>query len=263
LTDNLDPDGPVSSRGMAAEVLTGARLSPEQLDSLIESIQDAGPLEIDRLLTAYDAQTDDALGVKLVKALLESDARTSLRVDSLKTHLAKFGPETHKAAEGLYNLLNADAAKQQARLDELMGQLAGGDVRRGQAVFHGAKAACATCHAVGYQGGDVGPDLTRIGGVRSERDLLEAIVFPSVSFVRSYEPVVVATSDGKVYSGLLKSETPDEYVVVTAADQTARISRDDVEEVRPGSVSLMPAGLDQQLSTQELADLVAFLKACQ
>lgn len=262
LTAHLDPERPVAARGLAADVLARAGLSAAQADALIDPIRRAGPLEVDRLLTAYDARSDDALGVKLVTALDGSAARTSLRVDALKAHLAKFGAETHRAAEGLYNALNADAAKQQSRLDELMGRISGGDVRRGQLVFQGDKAACTTCHAIGYRGGDVGPDLTRIGGVRSERDLLEAVLFPSVSFVRSYEPVVVATSDGKVHSGLLKSETPDEYVLVTGPDQTARIPRADVEEIRPGTVSVMPAGLDQQLSEQDLADLVAFLRAC-
>ena len=44
--------------------------------------------------------------------------------------------------------------------------------------FHSEKAACFTCHAIGYRGGDVGPDLTKVGQIRSERDLLEAIVYP-------------------------------------------------------------------------------------
>ena len=86
-----------------------------------------------------------------------------------------------------------DAAKQRAKLEELLSGINGGDIRRGQAVFNGTKAACASCHAVGYVGGKVGPDLTRIGSIRTERDLLESIVFPSVSFVRGYEPVVVTT----------------------------------------------------------------------
>jgi putative heme-binding domain-containing protein len=128
-------------------------------------------------------------------------------------------------------------------------------------VFAGAKAACASCHAMGYLGGRVGPDLTKIGQIRTDRDLLEAIIAPSASFVRSYEPVTVATLDGRVVSGTVKKDAPDELVLTLAADKEERIARSDIEEIRPGTVSIMPAGLDQQLSPQELADLLAFLKA--
>ena len=51
-------------------------------------------------------------------------------------------------------------------------------------------------------------------------------------------------------------------MLVLAADKEARIAREDIEEVQPGKVSIMPAGLDKQLSAQELADLIAFLRAC-
>ena len=135
-------------------------------------------------------------------------------------------------------------------------------MRRGQAVFNSSKAACSSCHAIGYLGGKVGPDLTQIGKIRSERDLLESIVFPSASLVRSYEPVQVTTKSGKVHNGLVRKDAPDEIVLVTGANQEARIARDDVEEVQPSKVSVMPAGLDRQLTSRELADLVAFLKAC-
>ena len=183
-------------------------------------------------------------------------------MDAIKTHLAKYGPNVQKQAESLYARLNVDATKQKARLDQLVGALSVGDVRRGQLIFHSEKAACYSCHAIGYRGGNVGPDLTRIGAVRADRDLLEAIVFPSASFVRSFEPVAVATNDGKVFNGLLRGETADELILATGVNQEARISRRDIEEMRPSTVSVMPAGLDQQLSPQELADLVAFLKAC-
>ncbi len=100
-----------------------------------------------------------------------------------------------------------------------MPTLAAGDVRRGQLVFHSEKAACYSCHAIGYRGGNVGPDLTRIGSVRSDRDLLEAILFPSASLVRSFEPVAIATRDGKVYNGLIRGEDADELVLATGANQ--------------------------------------------
>ena len=65
-----------------------------------------------------------------------------------------------------------------------------------------------------------------------------------------------------MYNGLLRQDRPDELVLTTGADTEVRVPRDEVEEVQPGTVSVMPSGLDQQLSPQELADLVAFLKVC-
>ena len=162
----------------------------------------------------------------------------------------------------MYAGLNVDTAKQKARLEELLATLQGGDVRRGQAVFNSTKASCSACHAIGYMGGNVGPDLTHIAKIRNERDLLESIVFPSASIVRSYEPVAIATKDGKLFNGLIRRESPDEIVLATAANQEARIARDDIEYMRPSNVSVMPAGLDQQLTPRDLVDLVAFLKTC-
>ena len=223
----------------------------------------AGPVEADRLLSAFEQSTDEALGLKLVDALSRSPALSGLRLDALKAHLAKYGPTVRtRAEERLYSRLNAGAAQQKAQLDRMLGTLAAGDVRRGQLVFHSEKAACYSCHAIGYRGGNVGPDLTKVGSVRSDRDLLEAILFPSASFVRSFEPVAVATRDGKVYSGLIRGENADELLLATGVNQEARIARREIEEMRPGTVSVMPAGLDQQLTPQELADLIAFLKAC-
>jgi putative membrane-bound dehydrogenase-like protein len=263
LIERLDRGQTVATRTTAADVLARAGLTTDQLSRLADALRSAGPVEVDRLLTAFDQSSDEAVGLKLIKVLGESSALSSLRSDALKAHLAKYGPEVRNQAEALYARLNVDAAKQKARLEQLVTTLSAGDIRRGQLVFHSEKAACYSCHAIGYRGGNVGPDLTKIGSVRADRDLLEAIVFPSASFVRSFEPVAVATQDGKVYNGLIRGETADELVLATGVNQEARIARRDIEELRPGTVSVMPAGLDQQLTPQELADLVAFLKACQ
>ncbi len=262
LLNKLEREQPVATRTTAADVLARAKLTRPQLDRLADGLRTAGPVEVDRLLSAFEQSSDESVGLTMVKALSESSAFSSLRVDALRVHLAKYGSAVQKAAESLYARLNVDAAKQKSRLEQLMTILRAGDVRRGQLVFHSEKAACFSCHAIGYRGGNVGPDLTRIGSVRAERDLLEAIVFPSASLVRSFEPVAVATSDGKIYNGLIRGETAEELRLATGANQEARIVRKDIEEMRPSNVSIMPAGLDQQLSHQELADLVAFLKQC-
>jgi putative membrane-bound dehydrogenase-like protein len=262
LCSHLDAEQPVAVRAAAAEVLAKAKLSSEQLLALTEALKNVGPMEMDRLLDAFAAATDDKVGQGLLSALKVAPARSSLRVETLKPRLAKFSPAVRHQAEELYAALDVDAAKQRTQLEQLLSSLKGGDVRRGQAVFNGTKAACSSCHAIGYLGGKVGPDLTQIGKIRTERDLLESIVFPSVSFVRSYEPVQVTTKSGKVYNGLLRKDAPDEVVLTISATEEARVARDDIEDVQPGKVSVMPAGLDQQLTIRELADLVAFLKAC-
>jgi putative heme-binding domain-containing protein len=262
LLAQLAPEQPVPVRSAAADVLSKAKLPPDQLVALAGAVKAAGPLEVDRLIDAFAQSTDETVGLSLVAALAESPGRSALRSEALKPRLAKFGPAVQKQAQGLYAALDQDTAQQRQKLETLLAALKDGEVRRGQAVFHSPKAACASCHALGYLGGRVGPDLTHIGRIRTDRDLLEAIAFPSASFVRSYEPVQVVTRSGKVHNGLPRQDTPDEVVLTTGADQEVRVPREDIEEVQPGAVSVMPSGLDQQLSPQELADLIAFLRAC-
>ena len=130
-------------------------------------------------------------------------------------------------------------------------------------MFNSAKTQCIACHKVGYVGGTIGPDLTRIGGIRTERDLLESIVFPSASFVRSYEPVRVVTTDERTLQrraeeGRAGRDHRGRRGGQGGADRRGPTSR----ASRRARSRSCPSGLDQQLTPQDLADLVAFLKAC-
>ncbi len=262
LRAQLQEDQPAGQRFAAAAILAKAHLSNEQLLELADDLAAAGPLEIEKLLAPFAASQDPRVGEKLIAGLEKAAARSALHVETLRPILKNYGDPLQPAAEKLYAALTADADRQRAGLDEIVAQLAAGDIRRGQAVFNSAKAACASCHAIGYVGGNIGPDLTRVGQIRTERDLVESIVFPSASFVRSYEPVQLQSIDGKVYSGLVRSEAAGSLTLATGAKDLVTIERDQIEQILPGKVSLMPAGLDKQLSSQDLADLVAFLKAC-
>jgi putative membrane-bound dehydrogenase-like protein len=262
LRAHVGPEQPVPLRTNAADILARGQLTSDMLRKLAEALKTAGPMELDRLLDAFAGRSDDAVGKDLLAALHAAKARSSLRVDALKPRLAKFGPAVQKEAAILYAALNVDAGKQQAHLENVLASLKGGDISRGRTVFNSQKAACFVCHAIGYLGGTVGPDLTRIGKIRNDRDLLESIIFPSASIVRSYEPLLITTKSGKVYNGVIKKDGPDEIVLATGINQEVRIAREEIEDMRPSQVSVMPAGYDGLLTRQELADLIAFLKAC-
>jgi len=128
-------------------------------------------------------------------------------------------------------------------------------------VFRSSKAACSACHQVGYVGGNVGPVLSKIGQSRSKRDLLEAILFPSARLEQAYRSIKVQLQDGEVVQGLIVSESPKELVLQVSADKRRSIELTDIEAREPSNVSIMPAGLESQLSLQELSDLIAFLES--
>ncbi|HAH99063.1 MAG TPA: dehydrogenase, partial [Verrucomicrobiales bacterium] len=136
-----------------------------------------------------------------------------------------------------------------------------GDALRGKAVFRSQKAGCSTCHSMAYHGGKLGPDLTRIGQIRKKLDLLEAIVFPSASFVRSYETMQVSTVDGGELAGIIRNRDKGGVTLALSPDKNMRVDQSNIRNMKPMSVSLMPAGMDQVLNHRELADLIAYLEA--
>ncbi len=261
LRENLSPDAPAVVRAEAASVLGRTRLEREQLATLVDVVAGAGPLEVPRLLPAFE-RCDESVGAALITALGSSPGAAALQRDILVKFLETLPSALADRGKELVASLDAGGAENRARLEEIEQSLPEGDVRRGQAVFNGTKGACSACHEIGYLGGSVGPDLTRIGKIRTARDLLESIVFPSASFVRSYEPVLVITRDGQFHNGTVRDDRADALVLATGPTEQVTVPRDDIREIKPSTVSVMPSGLDQQLTPQELADLVAFLLAC-
>ena len=261
LRANLETARPMLTRSAASKVLAKAKLTDAQRLALADTMKSISPLDAPKLLPVFDKSPSEELGLKLVASLKDSTGLRGLRVDLLKPLLTKYPKSVQDAGAELLTVLNADAAKQRAHLEELAPTLRDGDVRRGHQLFSSQKAACSMCHTIGYLGGKLGPDLTRIGQVRTEMDLLESIVYPSASFVRSYEPFTVVVKGGEDVTGIVRKDAPDEVVLANGPETEVRIARADVVEMRPGKVSLMPDGLEQALTRQELADLLAFLKA--
>jgi putative membrane-bound dehydrogenase-like protein len=154
-----------------------------------------------------------------------------------------------------------NAEQYRAKLEVALSDLPSGGVETGKQVFFGRKAACSTCHRVGDGGGKIGPDLSKVGERRNERDLVEAVLFPATSIARGFESQVIRTTDGRTLTGLVVRETAESLFLRTSDQREVRLRRNDIEAQKPSDQSIMPAGLENTMSRQELADLVAYLRS--
>lgn len=135
-----------------------------------------------------------------------------------------------------------------------------GDAVRGRTLFLEAQGVtCRNCHRVGEQGRAVGPDLTKIGGKLDRGQLLESILDPSRRIDPQYAATVVETTSGRVITGLVIERTGDGLTLRDAQGQDVVLTAGEIEQTVTQPKSLMPDLLVQELTPQELADLLEFL----
>jgi putative membrane-bound dehydrogenase-like protein len=128
------------------------------------------------------------------------------------------------------------------------------DPARGRVVFNRT---CLACHKLFDGGGDVGPELT--GSDRANPDyILENVLDPSAAVSRDYTLTSVATTDGRLVSGIIREQTLTSLVIQTANERVV-LPRDDVEAIKPSTTSMMPEGLLDPLSPREVRDLFSYL----
>jgi putative heme-binding domain-containing protein len=137
--------------------------------------------------------------------------------------------------------------------------LKGGDPNRGQQLFIG-KAGCSACHRVGKHGGLTGPDLTKVGAIRSGNDLIESIVAPSTTFAQGYEGYEIELPDGETVSGVRVGRGNDRFVLRNASGSDRRVGAKDVRKITRLEASIMPEGLLNALQPEEIRDLLAYLQ---
>lgn len=151
-------------------------------------------------------------------------------------------------------------------VDDLAGELVkadqGYDFEQGKRVF--AEAQCFKCHRVGVQGGILGPDLTAAGRRFTPRDLLISIIEPNKEISDQYGATQFLTDGGEVVVGRVINVNADKLMVLTNMLDPSSLTtllRDQVEEARPATTSMMPAGLLDTFTQAEIIQLVAYLRA--
>ncbi|MHB1423553.1 MAG: PVC-type heme-binding CxxCH protein [Gemmataceae bacterium] len=145
-------------------------------------------------------------------------------------------------------------------LDSWLTRLEGpADAETGRRIFfHPKLAACSRCHRVEGRGAMVGPELSSIGRT-DRRHILESVLRPSNTVAPHYQTWQIETDDGKVRNGMLVKTELDQYTYLDAKGDYFSVNTRSIVENRSLPTSIMPDGLTDLLTDQELRDLLAYL----
>jgi putative membrane-bound dehydrogenase-like protein len=137
-----------------------------------------------------------------------------------------------------------------------------GDAAHGEKLFRDLKGlACIKCHAVGGPGGPVGPDLAGIALKYKPEDLMTSVLEPSKVIAQGYETIIVTTDQGITLTGVFKGETADAVSLADKDGKLISVPKKEIDARKFSPVSTMPNGLNDGMTLQDFADVIAFLEA--
>jgi putative membrane-bound dehydrogenase-like protein len=186
-------------RQQASRILASAELSNAQLSVLAKKIPDVDNYILPAVIYSFEGNMDGKTGNALVTSLKASSAKLdNISEQDLQKILKDYPAEVKRSADPVLNTLKQKNAARLSQLQAAESSLSKGDVGEGRRLFFG-KATCSTCHAIANEGNRFAPDLTNIGEIRSQHDILEAIMFPSASFAREHETSKIVTKTKDLY----------------------------------------------------------------
>lgn len=188
-------------------------------------------------------------------------------VDDLEGYLAD--PAAYLAAHPLPikdDLLKDRRPRTEWTLADLEGSVNG--MEKGRSFVHGRElfrtASCVSCHKLGEAGNQFGPELAKLDAKMTAIEIAKHILDPSLRIEEKYRSTTIVTDDGRRLTGLVVADTPEELALVenpVASAEPVRIKKTDIEERVASPVSIMPKGLLDKLTRDEVLDLVAYVTA--
>jgi putative heme-binding domain-containing protein len=130
-----------------------------------------------------------------------------------------------------------------------------GDPEKGRLTF---RATCAACHRLEGVGHEIGPSLAAMQA-RGPEAILINVIDPNREITPQFIEYIVATTDGQTLTGMLAAETASSITLRRAENATDVVPRGRIKQLRGGRVSIMPEGLEQQMTVQDMADLIAYI----
>ncbi len=137
-----------------------------------------------------------------------------------------------------------------------------GDAERGRRQFmESTTLQCKTCHRIGESGGSVGPDLIQAAKKLTREQIVENLIEPSKTIAPEFRTHLIELDDGRTLTGVIASKNEREIVLRDAEAKEHRLALDTIDRDLPAPQSLMPEGLLRDLTAQEAADLVEYLRS--
>jgi putative membrane-bound dehydrogenase-like protein len=250
----------------------GPRTSPALAQGLIEALAKSEAKSAGEMLVARLDSITPAVRPAAIRVLLGRSDWTAALVDGIEAGQLQLSdlaldqrqalavhPDKEIAAKAK-KLLAAGGglpnADRQKVLEELMPLTEKqGDVALGKLVF---TAQCAKCHRHNGEGAQIGPDLTGMA-VHPKHELLMHVIDPSRSVEGNFRVYTVVMEDGRVFTGLLASETKTSVELIDSEGKTHPLLRDEIEELVASPKSLMPEGFEKQVKPEEIVNLLEFL----
>ena len=249
-------------------VLTVA--DPELTRAVLETLSYFEDPDVSRLvLKRWGTFSPDARAAALA-ILLDHPARVQALLNAVETGAIERAALDHQQKQFLRNhpreqirqkaaqVFEADTTDREALVEEYLPILElEPDAINGREVF---RRECARCHEPD-QGVGVGPGLRTAVQGHTREQLLFDILNPSGLILSAYQNYIVTTHDGRVYGGIIAAETPGTLTLRSGPNQAETILRGRIAEIRASEVSVMPEGFEENLTRQELADVISFMQA--
>ncbi len=258
-----DSASSAAARIQAASMLAASSLDNNQVAALAPQLATVGPVELKELVGLLRKTKDAELAKKMAVELAKNLSLISQQESVYRTALSAHPPEIFETIilPALRKAGEAIDAKKRLLVPLAEKVTTSGDAVAGRAAYESGKGTCIACHQIGDKGRPIGPNLSHIGAIRTERDIIESILFPSNTLARDYEAHVIETRDGQGITGVIRSHTAEGLLVADVAGQERNIPQEQIVSDTQLTISLMPMGLDLTLPEKELVDLVAYLRS--
>ena len=191
---------------------------------------------------------------RLLEVVREGELPQELEPTAASVLGSVYRESIRKEAAELLNMEETGSDTSLAPIAELVEK--NGDVANGKVVFGRL---CQSCHMVNGQGLDFGPGLSEIGDKLPKNALYESIIHPSDGISFGYEGYVLEMKDGSTVVGIIDSQTEDQVSLKMPGGSSVQYDKSDIASITKMDNSLMPPGLEQAMTEQELVDLIEYL----